>query len=131
MGERGKGGIINVSSASAFIPMPLWTNYAASKAYNLHFSNGLWYELKEKGVDVLCLCPGATQTEFSKVAGTKSGGMQAAEVVKIALKNLGKKTTVITGMSNRSITFILRFIPRKALIKLGAKVVSSSTKEPT
>ena len=104
--------------------MPYWTNYAASKAYNLHFSNGLWYELKEKGIDVLALCPGATQTEFSKVAGTKNGGMESAAVVKLALNNLGKKSTVVAGFSNQFITFLMKFIPRQTLIRVGAKVIS-------
>ena len=93
--RKGKGGIINVASAAAFLPMPFWTNYSASKAYLLHLSEGLWFELKEKNVDVLALCPGATKTEFSKVAGTKNTGMEASEVVKIALQKLGKKSTVL------------------------------------
>ena len=129
--RRGKGGIINVASAAAFLPMPFWANYSASKAYLLHLSEGLWFELKEKNVDVLALCPGATKTEFSKVAGTKNAGMEASEVVKIALQKLGKKPTVIAGSGNRVMTFILKFFSRKLLIKIGAKVVKSSSNSNT
>lgn len=123
MVKRGRGGIINVSSAMAFLPAPLWTHYAASKTYDLYLSEGLWFELREKGVDVLALCPGATRTGFSKVSGTKSSGMEAGPVVETALINLGKKSTVIPGFSNRIIVLINRIVPRRWLIKIGAKVV--------
>jgi short-subunit dehydrogenase len=123
MVQRGKGGIINVSSVAAFLSMPFWTTYSASKVYDLYFSEGLWFELKEKGVDVLALCPGRTRTEFSKVAGIKSGGMEPAQVVELSLKKLGKQSVVISGVSNRIITFINRFIPRQQLTKIGARVV--------
>jgi short-subunit dehydrogenase len=123
MVKRGRGGIINVSSAMAFLPAPLWTHYAASKAYDLYLSEGLWFELREKGVDVLALCPGATRTEFSRVSGTTSTGMEPGPVVELALKNLGKKSTVIPGFSNRIIVLINRIVPRQWLIKIGAKVV--------
>ncbi len=129
MVQRGKGGIINVSSVAAFLPMPFWTTYSASKVYDLHFSEGLWFELKGKGVDVLALCPGATRTEFSKVAGTKGGGMEPVQVVQIGLQNLGKKPTVIAGISNRIITFLMKFFSRKSLIRIGAKVIKGSVSE--
>ncbi len=121
--KRGRGGIINVASAMAFLPAPLWTHYAASKAYDLYLSEGLWFELREKGVDVLALCPGATRTEFSKVAGTINTGMEAGPVVESALINLGKKSCVIPGFSNRIILLINRIVPRQWLIKIGANVV--------
>mgnify|MGYP001596032433 FL=1 len=123
MVRRGKGGIINISSASAFLPMPFWTNYSASKVYNLYFSEGLWFELKGKGVDVLALCPGGTRTEFSKVAGTKSGGMEPAQVVELGLKKLGKQPVAIAGISNQIISFMNRFFSRQLLTKIGARVV--------
>lgn len=124
MAKRGRGGIINVSSASAFLPIPLWTHYAATKVYELYLSDGLWFELKEKGVDVLALCPGGTRTEFSKVAGIKSHGMAPVPVVELALKRLGKKSSVIPGFGNRLTPLIDRILPREWLIKLGSKAVS-------
>lgn len=126
MVSRGKGGIINVSSASAFSSLPYWSNYAASKSYLLHLSEGLWYEMKPKGVDVLALCPGATQTGFAKVAGTNMKGMSSANVVKKALHSIGKKTSVIVGFNNRFFVFIMKFMPRKMVIKLVGKVIQRS-----
>jgi len=121
--KRGKGAIINIASATAFLPMPFWSNYAASKAYLLHFSEGLWYELQEKGIDVLAVCPGGTNTEFAKTANVQLNGMSVKDVVSESLESIGKKPTLVTGFKNKfSITF-LRLFNRKTLIKIGAKVV--------
>lgn len=125
MVERNRGGIINIASGVAFLPVPFWSTYAASKAFILSFSESLSYELKPKGVDVLALCPGATKTEFSEVANLKSMGMAAKDVVKIGLQNLGVKTTQIAGKKNQFTTFLLRFFSRKLLLKIGAKIVPS------
>lgn len=123
MANRGSGGIINVSSASAFQPLPLWTHYAASKAYSLYIAEGLWFELKEKGIDVLALCPGSTNTGFSQVAGTKNGGMEPASVVALALRDLGHKPTTVAGIGNRIIVLLGRIMPRAWMIKIGASAV--------
>lgn len=123
MRQRGRGGIIQVASASAFLPMPLWAHYAASKVYGMHLAEGLWHELRGHGIDVLALCPGATRTEFYAVAGTKRGGMTPAQVVRVGLKTLGKKPTVVVGLSNRIITGITRLFPRRCLIEMSAKAM--------
>lgn len=118
-----KGGIINVSSASAFMPLPRWTNYSSSKIYLLHFSEGLWFELKKRGVDVLALCPGSTRTEFAKVAGTSMQGMEVGPVVSRALGSLGKKVSVVPGLGNLAASLISRFMTRRSSIMLGSMVV--------
>ena len=127
--QRGRGGIINVSSVSAFLPMPFWTQYAASKVYDLYLSEGLWFEFKQKGIDVLALCPGGTRTEFSKVAGTKSHGMESGRVVELAIRNLGRKSLVIPGFGNRLVVLMNRIMPRRWLIQIGARVVAGMKNE--
>ena len=62
MKEKGRGGIIFLSSASAVQGSVLIANYAATKAYNLILAEGLWEELRQQGVDVLGFMPGATDT---------------------------------------------------------------------
>lgn len=129
MVDRGRGGIIFLSSIAAFLPMPFWTHYSASKVYDLHIANGLYFELKDKGVDVLALCPGNTKTRFADVAGIKSIGMTPEPVVRQALKKLGKKPLVVPGIVNRIITFLSRMMSRHANIKIGAKVVQDLRKD--
>jgi short-subunit dehydrogenase len=128
MMRRGKGAIINVASASAFLPMPFWSNYAASKSYLLHLSEGLWYELRGKGIDVLTVCPGATRTEFASVAGTNNIGMKPDVVVRKTLSSLGKPS-VVPGVFNRLAVAVTRFLPRRILISMGARVVQNSRKK--
>lgn len=123
MVDMGRGGIIFVSSIAAFLPMPLWTHYSASKAYNLYLACGLYYELKERGVDVLALCPGHTKTEFAEVAGIKTKGMDVKPVVNLALKSLGKKPHAVPGLGNRIITFMPRLMSMRGNIKTGATAV--------
>lgn len=125
MAKRRRGGIINVSSAAGFLPMPDWTNYAASKAYLLHFSEGLAFEIKDKGIDVLTLCPGDTKTEFAQVAKVNDGGMESSQVVESGLKALGKKSVIILGRGNRFVVFLCRFLPRKVLAQMGYQAVIS------
>lgn len=128
MVKKGRGGIINVSSASSFLPMPGWSHYAASKAYLTRISQGVWYELKEKNIDVLALCPSSVQTEFHKVAGTKEAGLDVTAVVKAGLKNLGKKPVIVPGLGTRIGIFVLRFLSGKTAIKLGATAVAKMKK---
>ncbi len=45
MRERGKGGIIFISSTVAFSGTPAWSNYAATKAYDLTLADGIAREL--------------------------------------------------------------------------------------
>ncbi|HEY0635971.1 MAG TPA: SDR family oxidoreductase [Gammaproteobacteria bacterium] len=123
MAKRGRGGIINIASAAAFLAMPYWSNYAASKAYLLSFSEAIGHELHQEGVDVLALCPGATRTEFCAVAGTRSAGMEVVDVVRYALMSLGKRPLAIPGFGNRLVTLLTRLFPRGTLTKIGAKTV--------
>lgn len=122
MKVKRKGGIINVSSGTAYLPIPKWSTYAASKAFVLHFTEALWYELKPYNVDVLALCPGATKSEFNNSANLQTG-MNAVDVVKSGLENLPKRPSIIVGLKNKLSIAILKLFNRQTLVKIGAKVV--------
>jgi short-subunit dehydrogenase len=66
--RSGHGAILNVSSISAYLPMPKMAVYAASKAYVNSFTEALRAELRGTGVLVSALCPGPVQTEFGSLA---------------------------------------------------------------
>jgi short-subunit dehydrogenase len=124
MSARGRGGIINIASLAGFLPMPMWSNYAASKAFLLHFSEGLAHELGASGVDVLALSPGATETEFAQVAGITHRGMACEDVVSAALSALGRRACVVPGRRNRLVAFLTRLISRRRRASVGASIVS-------
>lgn len=128
MAEQGRGGIINVSSAASFLPVPNWSTYASSKAFVRFFSEALWFELKKKSVDVLAFCPGATDTEFNKKAGITMSGMNVTPVVECALKSIGRKPGVVVGVGNWLATTLTRFVSRRGNIWLGSLMVMNQGK---
>lgn len=75
MVERGRGGIINVSSLAGHQPTPLNATYGGTKAFVTSFSQALHEELRGTGVKVTVLCPGFTRTEFQERAGLDSGSV--------------------------------------------------------
>ena len=126
MTERKRGGIIFVSSVSAYIATPFEASYAASKVYELFLGESLWYELKQQGVDVLSLCPGSTKTEFHEISGTREFAAMAVEpVVTLALKNLGKKQSVIPGWHNRLLVSLIKIVPRRVVTMLAGKTMDN------
>jgi short-subunit dehydrogenase len=112
MRKNGRGGIIFLSSSVAFAGVPSWSNYAASKAHDLVFAEGLAKELGRDGISVLALCPGATQTEFWPAGSKPLFPQQPDAVVSVALKKLGRKTTVVAGWINSITAFSTRLLPR-------------------
>tara|TARA_B100000315_G_scaffold260765_1_gene325002 strand:- start:16592 stop:17386 length:795 start_codon:yes stop_codon:yes gene_type:complete len=133
MVERGKGGIIFVASTAAFQATPFFSVYGATKGFNLLLGEALWCEYRKKGIDVLALCPGYTETEFQEVASISGGsGMSIAKspaVVRTALKNLGRVPSVVHGKQNWTMSFIQRFVPRKSVIKLSGAVMKNMGRE--
>lgn len=127
MTARRRGGIIFLSSASALQVTPLLANYAATKAYNLVLAEALWEELRPLGVDVLALCPGATDTPAFHKSGARIENlkgapfMQPKEVVAEALCALGRMPRRVPGLINRAACAVLtRIMPRRrALIFMG------------
>jgi len=109
---RGRGGIIFLSSSVAFAGVPLWSHYAASKAYDLVLAEGLARELRQDGISVMALCPGATQTEFWSAGARPLFPMRPEAVVNLALKRLGRRTTVVTGWINSMSAVSTRLLPR-------------------
>ena len=60
--------IIQLGSGSCFTPLPNFNVYASSKAFVLHYTKGLKYELKDLGISVTAFCPGWVDTEFLGLA---------------------------------------------------------------
>ena len=122
--SRGRGGVILMSSLSAFQGSAYISTYAASKAFNIVLAEGLWEEWRTRGVDVLACISGSVKTPNYVVSRPeKTGGlgdmtMEPAQVVNEALDALGKQPYVIPGRMNRIVSFVMRhLLPRKVAIK--------------
>lgn len=116
--ERGERcGAVFVASAAAFMPIPLFATYAASKAFLLHYAEALAEELAQDPVDVLALCPGATETRFFERAHVAPGGVpashDAARVAREGLQALGRRVVHVVGPGNYLATAAARFLPRR------------------
>ena len=100
--ERGGGTLVNIASIVAISPETLNGVYGGTKAFVLALSQSLQHELKDKGVRVQAVLPGATGTEFWGVAGVpmahlpKEIVMTAEDMVDAALAGLdqGEQVTI-------------------------------------
>jgi len=117
--ERRHGRIINVASLAGFIPGPNLATYSATKAYVVSFTEALHEELRGTGVHVQVLCPGLTRTEFQQRAGVRISAMprfawmSPEAVARISLEKLRKgDLIVVPGWLNRTLRFVIRFVPR-------------------
>ncbi len=129
MRSRRRGGIIFVSSIASFTPIPLWSNYAATKVYGRYLAEGLADELKKDNVDVLALCPGTTRTEFAQIAGIEEFmAMDADKVVASALNALGQKKRIIPGWFYKLGIFSSRFMPSRVNRTLFGYIIGSLQK---
>jgi uncharacterized protein len=68
MKKRGRGAIINVSSTSAFQPLPYNAGYAAAKAHVMILSESVHAEVKEQGVTVTAVAPGPVPSGFQEAS---------------------------------------------------------------
>ena len=127
MRARGSGGIVLLSSNSAFLHSPLIANYASTKAYTLSLSNALWEELRHVGVDVLGLVPGMTETALLAAShpdrGRAAWFIQTPEVVVDgALAALGKQPTYVSSASDRIAAGLFgRVLPRTWALALARR----------
>ncbi|MEO8736951.1 MAG: SDR family oxidoreductase [Edaphobacter sp.] len=124
MAGRGKGGVINISSNSAFQPVPYMATYGATKAFALMFTEAVAEEMRSTGVRVMVACPGPTATQFFDQAHTtmKAGEMDSAEfVAQRTLKDFehGKVVSYPGRTSVRILTWSARFIPRSTAAKIA------------
>ena len=107
MAARRHGDILILASTAAFQAVPYITTYAATKAFDLLFAEGLAEEMKPYGVRVCALCPGSTESEFAQVAGQTrlAASMRrresAEKVARTGLRALAAgKSYVISGFRN-------------------------------
>ena len=73
--------VLNVCSIASFAPNPRMTVYCSTKAYVLSFSRSLRFELKDRGINVIAVCPGPMNTEFLANAGIEKGSSKTFDTL--------------------------------------------------
>jgi len=115
-----EGRLLNVASASAFVPGPRNAVYHAVNDYLLSLSRSLTAELADAAVTVTCLCPGRVDTDFHERAGTderKRGlvptlALDPRPVARAGFRGLRRgETVVVPGVSMRLLTAVARVTP--------------------
>jgi short-subunit dehydrogenase len=126
-----RAGLIIVASTAAFVPVPFFATYAATKAFDLHFAEALAEEMRGEPVDVQALCPGATRTAFGDRAGFGAGNLPGAQdpetVARDSLAALGRETVHVSGLVNQA-AFAPLLAPRRMVtgaIGLAARLLAS------
>ncbi len=122
MAARGRGGIIVMSSLAAEAGSAHVALYSATKAFDLVLAEGLWYELRDRGVDVVAIRPGSTRTpgwESSQPPdGEFRGVMESPDVVRDALAALGTTPSLAAGAANRAAEAMFRSMTRREVVEL-------------
>jgi short-subunit dehydrogenase len=123
--KKGKGALILMASLAGLQGSGFLATYAATKAFTRVLAESLWYEWKNRGVDVMACCAGATETpNFNRSNPGKSGFFaprvqRPDEVVKECMKQLGRKPSIITGRGNKLASFVMQILlPRKTAINI-------------
>lgn len=118
MAERGRGGILNVSSIAGSGPAPRAATYAASKAFVTSFTKALHSELAPRGVSVSGLCPGLTRSEFHQRSGSRTDRtpgflwQSAEEVAEAGLAGIdANRAVVVPGLHNKALSTGIRLAP--------------------
>ncbi len=134
MVARGHGDILILASVAGFQAVPYISTYAATKAFDLRFAEGIAEEVRRYGVHVCALCPGSTETEFRVVAGqperTFRGAETAEKVARTGLRALAAgKSSVISGFKNTMSVEGQRLAPRGLVSRVAASMLAPSAKE--
>jgi len=128
MAERGRGGIVLMTSMAGSQGGPWLASYAASKAFNLVLAEGLWDELGERGVDVIACRAGATRTPgyaASQPRPSRVPLLDPDHVARATLDALGRKPSIVPGAFYRfSAFFMNRLLPRW----LAARIMGRTTR---
>lgn len=129
MVERGRGGIVLFGSGAGFAGGPNMVAYGASKAFDMVFAEALWAELHDKGVDVVGLILGKTDTPALRTLEHSRGVLPdadtappdatpVADVVAEAFASLTAGPTVLVGEQMKAVAPLLASMTRNEAVAL-------------
>ena len=133
MVARRSGKILNVSSTASFMPGPLQAVYYATKAYVTSFSQAVAEEVREFGISITALCPGAVATDFV-AAGDLQGvavwknAKSAQSVAECGYQAMldGELVAFNEGKLKFTLEWVIPLLPRKTMLKISRSVMEKS-----
>lgn len=141
MVERGSGGIVIFGSGAGLVGGPNIVAYGASKAFDMVFAEALWSELHDKGVDVLGLILGKTDTpalreleysrgQISSPDEVPRGAAAVTDVITEAFENLTNGPTLMVGEMMRAAAQLVASVTRKQAVELFAQAAAAAMGPP-
>ncbi len=122
---KNKSNLIQMSSASAFLPQKEFAVYAATKSFVLSFSRALRKELRQRNIDVTIVCPGPVDTEFLAISNQgkeqkplkKMCTVEPEPVVNKALRDAkaGKELSIY-GLPMHVVYLASKLLPHKWMV---------------
>ncbi|HZT58321.1 MAG TPA: SDR family NAD(P)-dependent oxidoreductase [Pyrinomonadaceae bacterium] len=136
MRARNQGRILITGSVAGFMPGSFQAVYNGTKAFVDSFSFAIRNELKDTGVTVTCLMPGATETEFFERADmldTKVGTEEKDDPAKVARDGfdamMAGEGDVVSGWKNKLMTTAATVTPSGVLAEQHRKMAEPGTAE--
>ena len=129
--ERKKGGVVVMASMAGLQGSGYLSTYGATKAFDRILAEGLWYEWKPKGVDIIACCAGATatpnylNTQPKKTSLFEPAAQKPEAVVAECLKRIGTTPSYVSGSSNRFASFLMQKIFSR---KMSVTMMGNTTK---
>jgi len=123
MARTGKGGVVLLSSISAFSGAPYAATYTATKGFVQSFAEAIAVELRPNGISVLAVAPGPVGTGFAARAGMHVGRAETPETVaRVALVALQRGGTVRPGFQAKLLGWLLIAMPRWGRVRIMGQI---------
>uniref|UniRef100_A0A8C8X4I0 Very-long-chain 3-oxoacyl-CoA reductase n=2 Tax=Panthera TaxID=9688 RepID=A0A8C8X4I0_PANLE len=126
MVERSKGAILNISSASGLVPVPLLAIYSATKAFVDFFSQCLHEEYRSKGIFVQSVLPFFIATKLSKIRKPTLDTPSAETFVKSAIKTVGLQSRTTGYLIHSLMGSIISVTPTWLYFKITTNMGKST-----
>jgi uncharacterized protein len=137
MVERGSGGIVIFGSGAGLAGGPNMVAYGATKAFDMVFAEALWAELHDKGVDVLGLILGKTNTpalrqlehsrgQISSPDDLPPGAAAVEDVIAEAFENLTNGPTWMVGEDMRAALPMMASMTRNQIVELFTQLAAAA-----
>jgi uncharacterized protein len=137
MVERGSGGIVIFGSGAGLVGGPNMVAYGASKAFDMVFAEALWAELHDRGVDVLGLILGKTDTpalrqlehsrgQIGSPDEVPEGAATVDDVIAEAFENLTNGPTWMVGDAMRAAAQMLASMTRNQSVELFTQAAAAA-----
>ena len=135
--KKTSGGILNMSSMEATLPLPYKTIYTGTKAFVYNYSLALRQELRYYDVGVTVLCPGPVITNEDGLKRVQAMGWLAKLLVTLpediapgAVEGFLKNKDVIRpGLLVKIILAVAHLVPRKPKMRILEKLFSKYREE--